>query len=95
MERKDFPTLITPFLMGDISDLIDRYRAIQGLIDTGQAWGLEGYIGRQAAELIEWGLCVKAEEELTEDHIVQWELEQQEVKKEQYLLLSTLFVVHF
>ena len=78
MERKDFPTLIHKFLVGDLNNLIDRYRAIQGLIDTGQAWGLEGYIGRQAAELIEWGLCVKAGDELTDDHIAQWEFEQQE-----------------
>jgi len=77
MEREQFQTLILPFLMGTLDTLIDRYRAMQGLIDTGQAWTLEGHYGRQAAEMIEWGLCVKAEEEITEDQLSLWEIEQE------------------
>jgi N6-adenosine-specific RNA methylase IME4 len=82
MEREQFPTLITPFLRGEIDNVIDRYRAVQGMIDTGQAWSLEGHYGRQAAEMIQWGLCVKAADELTEDHLAQWEIEQDDFERE-------------
>jgi hypothetical protein len=35
--------------------------AWQHLIDTGMAWKLQGWFGRQAAALIEQGVCHKAE----------------------------------
>lgn len=35
--------------------------AYQALIDNGQAWRLEGYVGRTAMRLIEAGACVLGE----------------------------------
>ena len=37
------------------SDVVDGY---QYLIDTGQAWRLEGHVGRTAMAMIESGLCM-------------------------------------
>ena len=34
----------------------------QGLIDSGQAWKLEGHVGRTAMDLIESGRCALGEE---------------------------------
>jgi hypothetical protein len=35
----------------------EQIEAYQGLIDSGQAWLLEGHVGRTAHGLIEAGLC--------------------------------------
>ena len=35
--------------------------AYQSLIDSGQAWRLEGHVGRTAVELIDAGLCTLGE----------------------------------
>lgn len=40
----------------------DHVAAYQELINTGQAWKLEGSVGRQAMALIEAGLCVLGEQ---------------------------------
>ena len=40
-------------------EVIETY---QHLIDTGDAWRLEGHVGRTAMGLIEAGLCVLGEE---------------------------------
>lgn len=37
------------------AETIDAYQA---LIDNGQAWRLEGHVGRTAMDLIEAGLCI-------------------------------------
>ncbi len=39
----------------------DTIAAYQHLINTGQAWKLEGAVGRQAMELIEAGVCALGE----------------------------------
>ena len=39
----------------------DFIAAYQELINTGQAWNMEGSVGRQAMSLIENGLCVLGE----------------------------------
>jgi hypothetical protein len=39
----------------------DVVRAYQYLIDTGDAWRLEGHVGRTAMDLIEGGYCVLGE----------------------------------
>lgn len=38
------------------------FAANQRLINTGQAWSLQGFFGRQAQRLIEDGHCLTAEE---------------------------------
>ena len=40
--------------------------AYQSLIDTGQAWRLEGSVGRAAMDLIESGICMLGEEQYTD-----------------------------
>lgn len=40
--------------------------AYQGLINTGDAWRLEGSVGRQAMEFIESGLCALGRSEHTD-----------------------------
>lgn len=39
----------------------EQIEAWQHLIDTGMAWTLQGWFGRQAVALIEAGICHKAE----------------------------------
>ncbi len=41
---------------GDIEQQ-DEVRLFQGLIDSGQAWTLQGMYGRHAMQMIEAGLC--------------------------------------
>lgn len=57
---KKFNTLdfILDFESGDISDeyLIEGF---QHLIDTGQAWTLQGFYGRTAQALIDAGHCTR------------------------------------
>lgn len=48
-------------LCGEL-DETETVEAYQHLIDSGQAWRLEGSIGRQAHEYIEAGLCMLGEE---------------------------------
>jgi hypothetical protein len=43
----------------DPADVIDAY---QHLINTGQAWRMEGSVGRTAMDLIEAGHCMLGEE---------------------------------
>lgn len=46
---------------GDVTE--DEFiAAYQELIDTGQAWRLEGSVGRTAMDLIERGVCMLGEE---------------------------------
>ena len=60
MANKQFDTVsfIIEFESGEISEeyLIEGF---QHLIDTGQAWTLQGFYGRTAAALIDAGYCHK------------------------------------
>lgn len=40
----------------------EQIEVYQHLIDTGQAWSLEGHVGRTAMDLIESGVCMLGEE---------------------------------
>lgn len=45
------------FLWDEDTSEDDVIAGYQGLIDSGQAWRLEGHVGRTAHSLIEAGLC--------------------------------------
>jgi len=46
------------YLTGESADEEDAIAGLQELIDTGQAWFMEGSVGRAAFRAIEDGLCV-------------------------------------
>lgn len=48
------------FIEADTEDQV--VEAWQTLIDTGLAWQLQGWFGRQATALIEEGICLPAEQ---------------------------------
>ena len=41
---------------------VEQVECYQHLIDTGQAWRMEGHVGRTAMDLIEQGVCMLGEE---------------------------------
>lgn len=45
-------------LWDETASFEDQVLVYQHLIDTGQAWSLEGHVGRTAMRLIEDGFCV-------------------------------------
>ena len=45
------------FGAGEDASYAERVEAWQLLIDTGMAWQLQGWFGRQANNLIEKGIC--------------------------------------
>lgn len=57
-KKIDVVSMMIEFEMGFLSngDIIDLF---QELIDTGQAWELQGHYGRTADDLIDAGYCTK------------------------------------
>jgi hypothetical protein len=59
--QANFIDYLIAFEGGELDD-IDTVLFFQYLIDTGQAWSLQGFYGRTAKSLIEQGYCFRADD---------------------------------
>ena len=73
MDREAFRHYVHPFLMGAVDNPKHQCMAMQSMIDTGDAWQLEGYYGREAHRMIEDGMCVAPNAPITEEITDRWE----------------------